>query len=190
MNLNNRPKIIGLMGAAGAGKDTVATMVREHHPRLVRVDACANPLYDGLATMLGVSPEYLRDRNAKEMPHSRLGVSPRVMLQTLGTEWGRNTISPDIWIDLALERHHERLRRSPYIVTILTDIRFTNEAEALRKAGGRLVHVIRPDVAPVETHVSETAIDRGKEADYTLRNDGSLDRLRERVKAAVDVGAF
>ena len=80
-------QLIGLTGRAGCGKDTIASFLCEAHG-FVQI-ALADPLRDGLKAMLGVTDEQLHRRDLKEAPIDWIGRSPRELLQTLGTEWGR-----------------------------------------------------------------------------------------------------
>ena len=69
----------------------------------------------------------------KEVPlqlHSS-AITPRHLMQTLGTEWGRNLVSPNLWTDLA----YERIRRNEAagINSIIDDMRFENEYDMLRQ---------------------------------------------------------
>ena len=174
--------IIGIMGAAGAGKDTVGALLLSRADRPMRLDSFAAPMYAALSAMLDVPEHVLRDRTRKETEIRPLCASPRRMLQTLGTEWGRDTIDADIWVLLALQRHDKAQAgawRGEGMTTVITDVRFGNEVAAVKARGGLLVNVER-EVSQVAGHVSET-LDREKYADVTIQNDGSIEELKERV---------
>jgi hypothetical protein len=83
------------------------------------------------------------------------GVTVRSLLQTLGTECGRNNIHPDIWINLAINRAYGLLRTENLVV--ITDGRFRNEILNVRKNGGKVVKIVTnkpPNMAKM-THQSE-----------------------------------
>lgn len=174
-HLANRRRIIGLAGAAGAGKDTVANLI----PGARRV-GFADPLYEGLSALLGLPESILRDRRTKELPIAGLGRSPRELLQTLGTDWGREMVAPDVWLRIAYWRW-ERAAAEGAAVIAVPDVRFANEAQAIREQGGEVWLVHRPDVAPVEAHASEAGLPLGL-IDRLIANTGTVDQLRERVE--------
>ena len=171
-------RIIGLTGAAGAGKDLVASMV----PGACRV-AFADPIYQGLSTMLGIPEGVLRDRSAKEQPIVGIGASPRQLLQTLGTEWGRQMIRDDIWLRVAFYRW-KQLAAGGISLIVVPDVRFENEARMIHGQGGEVWLIHRPDLEPVAAHVSEAGISLGQ-IDKLIVNDGTVDQLRERVEATL-----
>jgi hypothetical protein len=168
--------IIGFTGLAGAGKDLAASMV----PGACRV-AFADPIYRGLSTMLGVPEAELRDRSAKERPLAGFGASPRQLLQTLGTEWGRQMICPDIWLRVAFWRW-EQAAAAGLGVIVVPDVRFPNEARQIRSEGGEVWMIHRPGVEPVAAHESEAGLPL-RLIDRLIVNDGTVDQLRERVVA-------
>jgi hypothetical protein len=170
----DRPRLIGLHGPAGCGKDLAASMV----PGARRV-GFADPLYRGLAAMLGIPEERLRDRAEKERRvGAAINASPRRLLQTLGSEWGRSLIDHDLWVKLARARWREAL--GDFGCVVVPDVRFANEADAIRADGGVIWLVYRPNVAAVAPHESENGIPL-EMVDSLVVNTGTVDELRERV---------
>jgi len=174
--------IIGLCGLAGSGKDEVAAILsREHRFAVI---SFAGPIYKAVSEITGLSPQELKDRAIKEEPIPWLGKSPRELLQTLGTEWGREMVSQDIWINIAMRRAEE-YREAGWNVAI-TDVRFENEAEAIRDAGGQVWRIERPGAGlsgEAAEHSSEAGV-----ADHLVNqviwNTGTLDALGATVNAA------
>lgn len=176
--------LIGLSGAAGAGKNTVAEFLTDADGCSFLQLAFADPLYECISTITGLPVARLKDRDVKEAVVPWLGKSPRQLLQTLGTEWGRGTVHPEIWIRIAMERAGRHLAFNGVVVT---DVRFDNEAQAIIAAGGEVWRVTRPgwrclsdDSAqhPSEAGVSEHLIAR------TIDNSGTLDDLGALLAAA------
>ncbi len=129
---------------------------------------------------LGLTPEELQAR--KEQPLDLLGGrTPRFALQTLGTEWGREKISPDLWVN-ATERTISKLFEEGRRV-VIDDCRFDNEARAVRNLGGLLIRVARTGLIrgshPSEQGVSPPLVDR------TIHNDESVDSFLEAVAQVV-----
>lgn len=176
-------KILGLTGAAGAGKNTVADILFRHG---FTNFGFADPVYRAVASVLGVSPDLLRDRAAKERPIEWLGKSPRELLQTLGTEWGRNTIRDDIWIQIAMRQVEKVLAyQKGQGGVILTDVRFTNEAAAIKAAGGTIWKVVRNVeclASDAAKHSSESGLPEDC-IDEVIENNGSRADLEAAVMA-------
>lgn len=110
-------------------------------------------------------------------------ITPRYVLQTLGTEWGR-TIDKDIWVKTALRRA-AALKDGDAV--LITDVRFINEARAIVAGGGQVWRIERPGAGLSGTagaHVSEkeqASTEFMKFVKYVVRNDGTLDELRRAV---------
>jgi len=124
-------RLIGLTGPAGSGKDTVADLLCSQHG-FVQI-AFADPLRDGIKAMFPwITDTHLTDRALKEAPLAELGKSPRQILQTLGTEWGRDLIHPEIWLIAATHRLAKLRASSPCLHiagVVVSDVRFENEAD-------------------------------------------------------------
>jgi hypothetical protein len=147
-------------------------------------------------------------------------LTPRLLLQLLGTECGREILHPNIWVNalfskyinkelsreelisLAGEKGYEVLnndwteistkeledRLSNHYVKksnwIITDMRFPNELEAVRKKGGITIKVIRGSMSMVELanqHESETALDN-YDCKHTIYNNDTIEDLIENVR--------
>ena len=177
--------LIGLCGPAGAGKNTVADFLTDSDGCPFMQIAVADPLYECISTITGLPVARLKDRAAKEAVIPWLGKSPRQLLQTLGTEWGRGSVHPEIWIRIAMERAGQHLTVGRGVV--VTDVRFDNEAKAIVDAGGEVWRIVRNGWAclagdtathPSEAGVSDLLIAR------TIDNSGTLDELRRQLFAA------
>lgn len=103
-------------------------------------------------------------------------MTPRKILQLLGTEGGRDVIHPNIWVNATLgdltEKDH----------VIITDARFPNEVTGINRKGGIVVKIIRPSVVSTSNHPSETSLNNYKNWDYVIINDGTLEELEEKVE--------
>lgn len=170
--------LIGIAGRARSGKDTVANFI------IAAIGGYRYSFADPIRAMLAplgvdMNDPYWQARKEDVIP--ALGVSPRRMMQTLGTEWGRNLINPDLWLVMA---HQRLLRNGPGMV--ISDVRFENEAAWIRKHGGRIIHVIRPEAKAVEAHASEDGIEV-QDTDARLFNSGTLEELQLSVRELLRV---
>lgn len=180
-------KIIALYSpAAQSGKSTIAHALNGLGYRTIKF---AGILKDMIRTMLlgaGIpydTVERMIEGDLKEkpitFPNGRT-VTPRVLMQTLGTEWGRG-INPDLWADLTISKATGASGK-----VIIDDMRFPNEFDAVKKAGGVTILVTRPGVVrPANCHPSEGQLDNHP-FDWTVVNDGSVDQLIERVQFCLD----
>ncbi|WP_095096646.1 deoxynucleotide monophosphate kinase [Pseudomonas sp. Irchel 3A5] len=162
--------LIGITGPARAGKTTTANHLASEHG--FECYAFADPLKQGIMAIFNLSPEDIEGEN-KEKTIGWLGRSPRQLMQLLGTEWGRHMISADLWINLAqqnLDCMSVLFDTVPGFV--ISDVRFENEADFIRKRGGIIVHLQRPDAETVNPHISEAGVSVHPD-DLVLLNDAS-----------------
>lgn len=167
------PRIIGFAGPIGAGKTAAADhLCRAHGFARIRF---AGPLKD-MMRAIGLSDREV-DGDLKETPSALLcGRTPRHAMQTLGTEWGRELIAPDLWT--TLWSHRARRGGTPVVAD---DVRFGNEVAAIHALDGIIVRIERPGCT-ASGHASETqAID----VDLTIVNDGSLEAFLAEVDRLV-----
>lgn len=140
--------IIGICGFIGSGKDTVADYLVNFHE--FRRESFASTLKDAVAAVFGWDRVMLegRTKEAREWREqvdpwwaARLDMptlTPRWVLQYWGTEVCRRAFHDDIWI-ASLEN---KLRNSRDNI-VISDCRFPNEIESLKRAGGSIVWVQR-----------------------------------------------
>jgi cytidylate kinase len=172
--------LIGICGAAGSGKDEVATVLVEKFGYIR--NKFADPLYEMVAAMTGYTVSQLQDRRLKEKPIGWLdSKTPRQLLQTLGTDWGRTMVHSEVWIRSVQRRVERALEDGRY--SVITDLRFDNEAEWVRNNGGVVWRVERDvpgDVACLSPHASEQGV-RDELVDTVIANTGTLEQLRSHV---------
>lgn len=175
--------IVGLTGRARAGKDSIAAILRSEH-NFVQLSFAA-PMRRFVASLLGCDLATLEQ--IKETPQELLGgKTPRFALQTLGTEWGRDQIADDLWVRCCLAAAMREVVRGQSVV--ISDVRFENEAAAVRACSGVVWHVQRPGAAIAESgHRSESGVALHPR-DVLLHNDGTLTQLRARVLEAAARG--
>jgi hypothetical protein len=108
-------------------------------------------------------------------------LTPRLLLQLLGTECGRKIIHPDIWSN-ALMNEYKIIENynTIYPNWIITDVRFPNEFRSIKNKGGITIRVNRPNL-PESFHLSEISLNSA-EFDYTIDNNGTIEELIEKIK--------
>jgi energy-coupling factor transporter ATP-binding protein EcfA2 len=166
---SSKINLIALCGLAGSGKSTLANILIEEHD-FHRVKF-AGPLKSMLIT-LGLTHEHVEGK-LKEVPCDLLGgKTPRYAMQTLGTEWGRDLITPSLWTKAWKQKVQDYLDRGFKVV--VDDCRFPNELRAVNELGGISIMIERPGIASVESHISEQ---HALETDVVLVNDGTIGQL-------------
>lgn len=209
-------KIYGFVGLIGSGKDTASRYLVARHEFVPF--AFADSLKDTVAALFCWPRDLLEGETGASRSWrneidpwwaAKLGIphfTPRWALQNIGTETIRRHFNPDIWL-MNTER---RIEATGSTRVVITDARFANEIEFVRKLGGEIVRVARgPDpkwfeiaeaanASPHETiraanrqvmlteyahvHESEWAW-AGTDFDHRIDNDGSLDDLHRATEA-------
>lgn len=113
----------------------------------------------------------------------------REFLQKLGTNAMRNGLHENVWVNaLMCDYKPESYKRIDVVYTasslpnwIITDTRFPNELEAVKKHDGITIKITRPNCVTADLHPSETALDDVK-FDYEIINDGTIQDLVLKVK--------
>lgn len=205
-------KIIGLTGAAGAGKDTVCGFAlewcEEHGLKAERL-AFADPLKVSAAACFGMSrAKALEFCNWMKQPGvfvtvERLEgegdlpvsvaeasgvrgktVTGRQFLQLYGTEAHRDVFGSEFWVEVTERKLAERAGTDVDVV-FLTDPRFPNEAKMIHKHGGEIWEVVRPGQSKVEAHASEAGLPEGA-IEFQIHNSSNLDALRVLVRSVCE----
>ena len=170
--------LIGLAGPARAGKNTVAEAMSFHLGPRVEMMAFADPLKDACVSLFGLTKEERYDESLKEVVLQRWGLSPRQMYQDVGT-MVRMQLGADFWVR-RWELEYEKLPRD--CAVIVTDVRFDNEADAIRKKGGIIVKVDRHALLQGDTAKHESEKGLWLDPDYVICNYSTLDSLISAAK--------
>lgn len=186
--------LLGLVGAKGCGKSALAHVLADRYgfQRMRLADTLKSILRS-----VGLTHEQV-DGDDKEVPCSLLlGHTPRYAMQTLGTEWGRNCIGKDFWVQAFEHRIMQTLPTNPHQRIVIDDIRFPNEAEMVARLGGYLWRIRRPEVEPpyhTWTRILSTVGLGGHESEQhwrtlpcqrEIQNDADLGVFIERAQSAL-----
>jgi hypothetical protein len=178
--ITGMPPVVALTGLAGSGKSAAADfLVSLGYVRI----KFAGPLKDMLRA-IGLGDREI-EGDMKEEPCDILcGATPRRAMQTLGTEWGRDIISNDLWV--SAWRHRVRCALAAGAVgVVVDDCRFPNEMEAARELGGVAWRIVRRGhFATAAAHASEAGAHE-MNPDAIILNDRDIAHLHDNVRNAI-----
>ena len=169
-------KLLAFTGKMGSGKSTAVGLLHSLASPSFHNIKFAGPLYD--------MQEYIYRRIHKSHTRPPEFIKDRKLLQWLGTEWGRETIDKNIWVNVWKGDVIDASRHYPSQIILCDDCRFDNEAVAVRELGGHVVQITTDKSAErintgagITNHVSEIGVDKNL-ISYTIINNGSVDDLR------------
>jgi len=169
-------RIIGIVGYMQTGKSTVARTLFEHGFTRVKF---SQPLKDMLLALPGITVEHTEGA-LKAAPQAMLsGRTPRYALQTLGTDWARHMMGEDFWVDC----WRNAILGEELVVA--EDVRFLNEAKAIREVGGELWRIKREGFNG-DTHYSEREIEL-IDCDTIITNNSTVINLELMAESIVTV---
>ena len=162
--------LVAFTGPAGCGKSTAADMLVYAGWERVKFASTLKQM----CRAMGMTDDMI-EGGEKENPQSLFGgQTPRYIMQTLGTEWGRKVIHPDLWVSITsadIQRHLDDGRN-----VVVDDCRFQNEANRIRALGGTVVGIAGRGGISGE-HESEL----GVAPDFIIDNNGTLADLEKAV---------
>lgn len=153
------PNFIGLAGRKRSGKDTAAAVLESMGFQKLAFAAPMKHMLSVLLQYQGVDVdvvERMLEGDLKEVPTPFLGGrSPRYALQKLGTEWGRDMMGEDFWVEILVNASDQ------FPAVVVSDVRFPNEVEILKtKRKAEIFRITRPGLdIPADAHPSENKID-------------------------------
>lgn len=158
---------LGLVGKKQSGKDTAFNALKAAFGNAVMRVSFADELKKEICEQLRADLDLLNAN--KNLPPFRS------LLQNYG-EWRRKQ-NLDYWI---LKASVEQPIQLSTKLIVFTDCRFQNEAESIRKIGGKLIRIVRPDLIADDTHVSEVEQDKIF-VDMHIYNDQTQLRLEKQI---------
>jgi len=168
--------LIGFTGEARSGKDTAAAQLKSIHGFMLY--AFAQPIKLACREIFGWGEQHVNG-DLKEITDPLFNISPREAMQTLGTQWGREMINQEIWLQRA---KHEMMTNK---LLAVTDVRFNNEAELIKSRGGIIIKISRNDKAQVLSHKSESGISSNL-IDFHIDNNGSIIELNNKIDKVIN----
>jgi len=171
--------IIGIAGHARHGKDSTADIICKHFH--YKKKSLADPMKEALKAVFPKWGYFHFYGDEKDIVDPEYGISPRHALQCFGTQWAQFELAKyddfakvtgrKLWVKALLDNAGKN--------TVIADVRFPHEAEAIRKQGGFIIMVKRE--YPIDlSHESERSVDEIN-PDFTINNYGTLIDLEYQV---------
>jgi len=181
--------IIGVLGKKNSGKDTVADYLVQYHK--FKKISFAEPVKEICKLMFGFNHDQLYG-NEKEAISEKFGFSPRMAMQTIGTDLFRNdivkylpSIEDKCWIYAVKNKIDNIRNEDTYQHIVISDVRFQNELNFVHQLNGKIIKLIRGE-SKNDFHSSED-IDSVVGYDTLIINDYSFDDLYKEIDVIMDL---
>lgn len=202
--------LIGISGKMGSGKNEVADMIsfllfrncngtyqqfREAQDirntylkyknyydaeiTLPNIHSFANKLKKFVGIATGVNFHELDNRNVKSSKIPWMDISYRELLQRLG-EAVRRGVDENFWVHSLLVEYNNS------DIWIISDVRYKNEADEIKRRGGILIRINRDDLNKND-HISETDLDDYENFDCVIDNNGTLEDLFNKIEREINL---
>lgn len=174
-----KTSLIGIAGRAKSGKDETGKLFLKYG---FKRTAFANALKAATAYIANEESNLYFDEASKEEYTEALLTTRRMALQKVGVAV-RNSLGPDTWVRRVM-RAWDAQGNPP---TVITDVRFQNEAQAIRERGGIIIRIVRAGSGlsgEAATHESENGLPDDL-VDIEIVNDGTLGELADEVRKVV-----
>jgi len=180
--------IIGITGRKFSGKDTLGCYFVNHR-NYIRF-AYADALKNATRAIFDFNDEQLNG-NKKETIDEFWGVTPRQVLQFIGTDLFRNhgsellpQVGNNIWIWVVKRKLKKILDENPDAKIVITDVRFENELNLIKELGGQIIKVKREIQNNSDNHESEKYIDE-LYCDISVENNGTISEFYDKIEKII-----
>jgi len=162
--------IIGILGRSRSGKDTAAQYIQRYAPHY---DICriAEPIKESLKILYGWTDKHT-EGFLKEVRDPVINKSPREAMIETGEKVRRES-GADFFINMLLRKHTGNV--------IIPDVRFQNEVDRIREAGGIIIKIERPGCSFLP---NENFIDTIK-SDLSIFNGRSLEDFHRHLQRII-----
>lgn len=183
--------IIAVIGKKRSGKDTFADYLVNNYG--FKKYGFGNPVKEICKLMFDFSQEQI-DTDLKEEKDIRWNITPRETFQIIGTEFGRNFINQKLpnlncyneqfWIRKFELWYYKQIKLNPNIKIVISDVRFLNEFECLKKLNAVFVKISR-NTGLLDNHISENDLNNisSHNIDITIDNNLSLQDFYGKIQA-------
>lgn len=177
-------QVIAVSGMSKHGKDTFSDYIVKKHG--FKKFSIADPLKEVCKIIFDFDDDQLYG-DKKDFIDYRWKCTPRKCFQYIGTDLFRENlhkIIPDIekniWIKSLQVKIDKHFKENPYIPVVISDVRFENEIEYLRKSNLTVysIRITNPRIKYSDNHESEEI---KFNTNFTIINDSSLDMFYEKI---------
>lgn len=175
--------IIGICGKNRSGKDTVANYLKDKYK--FEHLYFAEPLKKAAILLFKLSPEQITG-DLKETIDARYNKSPRQLLRWLGIHVFRNQFKDSFWLDYLKFSYEEIRTKNPNVLVVVSDVRFQDEIDMIKKLGGKIVKINREnrilnsnDIESDNRFIELTGFD------FYINNDSTLEDLYHNIETMV-----
>jgi len=182
--------LLGIIGKKESGKDTVYSIIKEAiHPKTCIRIGFADSLKEEIAVAINAVNAFYGRPQSDKIDKNYIDEhknSFRLILQGWGTDFRRNLVSKDYWINRVLQKLASL--SNDYYIVVVSDVRFKNEATMIESAGGYLIKINRHNV-PVylDAHPSEREMDSIENIDQIIENNDTIDSLKIKTKLTLSI---
>jgi len=172
--------IIGITGNKQSGKDTSANYFIKKH-NFIKL-SFAQPLKEICKVLFDFNEEQVNGSKKEEIDEF-WKVTPRSIMQFLGTEIFRNEISkiiPNIKENFWTKIMEQKILNNNNKHIVIPDVRFSNEVDLIRKFNGIIIQIHR-NTGIIDFHSSETELNKII-PDYIIENNDTIDELYKKLK--------
>ena len=171
-------KLLAFTGRMGSGKSTAIKILEKIQPRPIVTVKFAQPLYD--------IQEFAYKRIGSVYTRPDSFIKDRKLLQWLGTEWGREIVDKDIWVNIWKQAVKEY--KDQDVLVVVDDVRFLNECLATQEMGGMVILIQnrRHLKEGLKDHISESGVPL-KNLDVVVQNEGTLEEFENELVKLVKI---
>lgn len=182
--------IIAVIGKKRSGKDTFANYLVNNYG--FKKYGFGDPVKEICKLMFGFSQEQI-DTDLKEEKDTRWNITPRETFQIIGTEFGRNFINQKLpnlncyneqfWIRKFELWYYKQIKLNPNIKIVISDVRFLNEFECLKKLNAVFVKINR-HTGLIDNHISENNLNNIDihNVNITIDNNQSIEDFYNKIQ--------